>query len=156
MAFGRSPPPGQGTRDQQGEEAGALLGAKTQQCPSPAHPAASMGSLWSSSASHAPIPSSLACPPPQSGYVSPGCHQWALQGGMDVAVKGLGVGCLQAGGDQGPALLPARSGGDGGAQALGQEPRSAQHTPPQQPPAEHSSSSPTWLPPPPCFRSVQP
>ena len=35
----------------------------------------------------------------------------------------------------------SRSGGDGGARAPGQEPRSAQHAPPQQPPTEHSSST---------------
>lgn len=48
------------------------------------------GSLWSSSARQAPNPSPLACPLTSQGLSHPDLT-WALQGGMDVAGKGLGV-----------------------------------------------------------------
>lgn len=46
-------------------------------------------------------------PPCPSRARLPASHQWALQGGTEAALKGLGLGCLQAGGDRGPALILA-------------------------------------------------
>lgn len=92
-------------------------------------------SLWSSSASQAPRPSSVACPPARLGPVYPHLTSGLCREGRRRRWRGWGwAACRQVvTGDQLWSWRLSHSGGDGGAQARGQEPRSAWRTPPQRP-----------------------